>query len=174
MDAVLEAKSCRAELEAVSCTMGNELEEARGELRQAEAQAALRQQPCPPPTQRPAAWVEATSPQSWNVVTPSAAQTPPRSDMRLGEGGTLPIRAAEDGLGPTTMVPIGGASRGLGTRTAPTIHYGPVPALCVGAHRGGGPQPQVGEAPSLTYGAPGVQAPPTCNRFCAPDGSPFA
>ena len=173
MDAVLEAKSCRAELVAASGTMGNELEEARGELRQAEAQAALQQQPCPPPTQRPAAWAAATTPQSWNVVTPSAAQIPPRSDMRLGEGGTLPIRAAEDGLPPTTLVPIGGASRGLGTRLAPPLHHGPVPALCVGAYRGGydsGHQPRAVEGPSLVYGAPGVNAPPPPP---VPDGRDF-
>ena len=93
--------------------MGNELEEARGELRQAEAHAALQQQPCPPPTQRPVAWAEATTPQSWNVVTPSAAHTPPRSDMHLFEGGTLPLRTTEDGLSPTTLVPIGGLGHKL-------------------------------------------------------------
>ena len=50
MDAVLEAKSCRTELVAVGNTMGNELEEARDELRQAEAHAALQQPPCPSAT----------------------------------------------------------------------------------------------------------------------------
>ena len=146
MDAVLEANSCRAELEAVSGALGSELEEARGELRQAEANAALRQLPCPPPpqhpacpppSQRPAVWPDATTPQSWNVISPPVAQTPPRSELRIGEGGALPVRATEDGLGPTTMVPIGGASRGLGTRPAPPLHHGPVPALCVGAYRAG-------------------------------------
>ena len=76
MDAVLEVNSCRAELEAVSGALGSELEEARGELRQAEASAAMRHMPCPPPPQRPACppppqrptvWPDATTPQSWNI-----------------------------------------------------------------------------------------------------------
>ena len=133
MDAVLEAKSCRTELVAVGNTMGNELEEARGELRQAEAHAALQQPPCLPATQRPAAWAEATTPQSWDILAPLAANTPPRSDMRPFEGGTLPLKTAEDGLAPTTLVPIGGTSRGLGSHPAPQLRHGPVPALCVGS-----------------------------------------
>ena len=41
MDAVLEAQSCRDELAAVGATMNCELEQAREELRQAEAQTAV-------------------------------------------------------------------------------------------------------------------------------------